>query len=215
MIKEILKGNNNPLKTENQSKKKTAASMKRKSKRINSVLNDFITFRKINPKKKTKPYLFEKTNSVKIIINKKKPKINYKQIDNLNKKNSLVDSNNSSIKRNIKNGIKRKNNENKSYTVQRTKDLLSWEMSNLNSVNFDERRSFLEKTLNRTEKISNKYLNDHIYNKLYHEEENENGCKKKKRIFAKNNDNDNNNDNLKFINNLEQEFEIRILKKKN
>ena len=51
MIKEILKGNNIPIKSENQSKKKTD-SMKGNTKRINSVLNDFISFRKINFKKK-------------------------------------------------------------------------------------------------------------------------------------------------------------------
>ena len=212
MIKEILKGNNNPLKTENKSKKKTA-SMKGKSKRINSVLNDFITFRKIDPKKKAEPYLFEKTNSVKIIINKKKQINNYKQLDNINKNENLAESNNS-IKRNIRNGLKIKDKEIKSYTVKRRKDISSSKISNLNSVNFDESRNFLEKSINRTEKISDKYLNDNIYNKLCSVEENENGCNKKKRIFAKKSDNNNYNDNLLFINNLEQEFEIRILKKK-
>ena len=211
MIKEILKGNNNPFKADNQNKKKIG-SMKGQSKRINSVLNDFITFRKINLKKNIKPYLFEKTNSVKIIISKKKPNNQLKNVKN-NNNNSLGDSKNS-FKKSIINGTKNNNQVNKSYTVKRKKDLSS-EISNLNSANFDERRSYLEKTINRTEKLSDKYLNDNffnIYSKPYNKEENGNGCNKKKKVFVRNNNNA--IENLMFINNLEQEFQIRILKKR-
>ena len=154
----------------------------------------------------------QKTNSVKIIISKKKPNNQLKNLKN-NNNNSLGDSKNS-FKKSIINGTKSNNQINKSYTVKRKKDL-STEISNLNSVNFDERRSYLEKTINRTEKISDKFLNDNffnIYSKPFNKEENGNGCSKKKKAFARNKDNA--LENLMFINNLEQEFQIRILKKK-
>ena len=212
MIKEILKGNNIPLKSENQSKKKTD-SMKGNTKRINSVLNDFISFRKINFKKKNiKPYLFEKTNSVKIFISTKKKNNSYKEINNKKKNNSLTNSS-ISIERNNRNKARKNTKENNTYTIKKKKDI-STELSNLNSVNF-EKSILLEKTINKVEKISDKYLKNHfninLNNKKFDEEENQNvNGSINKKIYLRNLK----FDNQMFISNLEQEFEIRFLKKK-
>lgn len=196
MIKEILKGNKINLKGENKIKNNNLKA-KDKDKRINSVLNNFLLFRKLNLTKRAKQNRFE--NIKNLIINKKNANSS-KKLSNAKKSNiTLTDSEKSNNRNLFYNKSSFRTND--SYTLKIKKDL-SRDISAANCINFDEKVSTLGNSsdkFNNTIKCDDKYIN---------EKENENGCGKKKNIFLKK------TDNTLFINNLEKEFEIRNLKKR-
>ena len=206
MIKEILKGNNIPKIEE---KKST------KNKLINSVLYNFIKYKKINLKKKSKKNIFEKTNSVKI-INPNKSNSNERN----NKTNTSSYSKLFNKRNNNTNIIKSYIRNNNSYTLKR-KNKLSREIStNINILNLEEKKIHTENIINKSNDLIKKYYKKYGNNdgdsergivKEY-EYENESGCRIKKNIFLKNFKL--NLNNKIFKNNLEKEFEIRCLKKK-
>ena len=203
MIKEILKGNKIILKEENKLKKNNTTNLKVKDKnrRINSVLNNYLLFKKINLTRKPKQNKFENTKSLKIIINKKNDNSSYKKLTANKSNNTLTDSNIYYNKSSIR--------TNYSYTLKSKKDI-SRELLNVNSINFDKKINTLQNSFNKlyTNEFKN-ISNQKIDNSFMNEEENENGCGKKKYIFLREID-----DNALFLNNLEQEFEIRCLKKR-
>ena len=203
MIKEILKGNKIILKEENKLKKNNTTNLKVKDKnrRINSVLNNYLLFKKINLTRKPKQNKFENTKSLKIIINKKNDNSSYKKLTSNKSNNTLTDSNIYYNKSSIR--------TNYSYTLKSKKDI-SRELLNVNSINFDKKINTLQNSFNKL--YTNEFKNissQKIDNSFMNEEENENGCGKKKYIFLREID-----DNALFLNNLEQEFEIRCLKKR-
>ena len=211
MIKEILKGNKIVSKEENKIKKNKNIP-KEKNRRINSVLNNFILFKKINLTKKPKQNMFENTKSLKIIINKKNAN-SYKKLSDA-KSNHTLGNSHFPKNRNINNNFKNNFRINNSYTLKRKKEL-SREITNVNSINFDEKLNSYQNSLNRSNDKSNdineqQHLNHKFESKKKKEAENENGCQKKKNIFLRNIK----QENEIFISNLEQEFEIRCLKKK-
>ena len=196
MIKEILRGNNIPLKEEIRSKKKSIV-IKPINKKINSVLNNFVKFNKINLRKRTNKNLIE-TNSMKIMLNKKFP--SQKKISGLNKnKNSSLINSEFFSNNNIKN--------NNSYNFRN--DEITREISlYINSFNEEEKKN---SNNNNSEK---KYLKTNekcnLKNTKNDEIENGNESQKKHNIYLSNNE----IDNRKFINNLEKEFQLKNLKKK-
>ena len=208
MIKEILKGSNIPIKEDIKLRKKSTdiISSKNESKKINSVLYNFIKYKKINLKKKSKKNIFEKANSAKTLINKNKSnEIN-------NKKNS---SSNSKLfnKKNITKAIKYNIPNNSSFTVKR-KERMSRDISaNVNSLNFEVEKILTESQANKSNDIIKEY--NKKYDNEEEENEYENGCSAQKNKYIK---------DLKILklrfnnkllmNNLEKEFEIRSLKKK-
>ena len=195
MIKEILRGNNIPLKEEIRSKKKSIV-IKPISKKINSVLNNFVKFNKINLRKRTDKNLIE-TNSMKIMLNKKFPSQKKISVLNKNKNSSLINSeffSNNNIKNN--NSFNFRNDE-----ITREISLY------INSFNKEEKKN----SNNNSEK---KYLKTNekcnLKNTKNDEIENGNESKKKHNIYLSNIE----IDNRKFINNLEKEFQLKNLKKK-
>ena len=188
MLKEILKGNKAPSKEKSSEKKQ-------KNRRINSVLNNFDLFKKINLNKKAFPKK-DKVSNFKLIIKKNNnKKIKYKQINPNKTKNSPYSRNN-------KNFL-----INNSCTIKRSIDKLN-SISNFKSFNFDtyEYRGML----NDQKLISSYNLN----NKEIKEKENENGnqnlYEKKSNVYL----NSAKSGDKLFINKLEQEFEVRCLKNK-
>ena len=199
MIKEILKGNNIPFKEQNHTKNNSQLIKVRK-KRINSVLNDFIKFKKTNLNHFSKQNLFEKTNSMKIFLNNKNHNNSYKKLNDIKKMKNLAKYRISNIRTNI-NKIKNNN----SYSLKRNKDISRDISSNINYYfNFDEKTISADNSLYKS---SNK--NKKIYFGIG-KVKNGKGSDKKKKINLQNIK----YDNELFINNLEQEFEIICLKKK-
>ena len=199
MIKEILKGNNIPFKEQNHTKNNSQLIKVRK-KRINSVLNDFIKFKKTNLNHFSKQNLFEKTNSMKIFLNNKNHNNSYKKLNDIKKMKNLAKYRISNIRTNI-NKIKNNN----SYSLKRNKDISRDISSNINYYfNFDEKTISADNSLYKS---SNK--NKKIYFGIG-KVKNGKGSDKKKKIKLQNIK----YDNELFINNLEQEFEIICLKKK-
>ena len=188
MLKEILKGNKNP------SKEKTAEK-KQRNRRINSVLNNFDLFKKINLNKKTLQKK-DKVNSNKLIIKNNSKKMKQKQINSnelttspysRNKNNNLLINNSCSFKSCI--------------------DKLN-SISNFKSYNFD--------TYEYIDVLNDKNLvsSYNLRNNEIEEKENQNGnqtlYERKSNVYL----NSAKNNSKLFTNNLEQEFEIRCLKKK-
>jgi hypothetical protein len=196
MLKEILKGSKINLKGENKIKNNNSKA-KDKDKRINSVLNNFLLFRKLNLAKRTKQNRFENLKS--LIINKKNANSSQKLTDTKKSNITLTDSEKSNNRNLYYN--KSSFRTNYSYNLKSKKDL-SRDISTANIINFDEKVNTLGNSFDKftnTIKYDDKYIN---------EKENENGCGKKRNIFLKN------VDNTLFIKNLEKEFEIRYLQKK-
>ena len=206
MIKEILKGNNIPIKTDLKFSKKSSKEItNNKNRRINSVLYNFIKYKKIYLKKKSIKNIFEKANSAKAIINKNKPN------ESDNKNNS---SSNSKLfkKNNNSNIIKLNKRNNNTFTVKR-KNKISREIStNINSLNFEEKKILTENYRNKSNNIIleyDKFDGDDWKNQY------QNGCLTQKHKYAKDFKISKSSFNSKLLlNNLEQEFEIRCLKKK-
>ena len=195
MIKEILKGKNIPLKEEKHSKKKSII-IKPPCKKINSVLNNFIKFNKITLKKRANKNIYE-TNSMKILLNKKYP--SQKKIGSLskNKNNSLINSDFYS-NNNIKNN----------YSYNFRNDEISREISiYINSYNLEDNKSDDKNSEKKAVKTDEKC---NLKEKKSEEMENGNECNNKHKIYLSNIE----MDNRKFINNLENEFQLRNLKKK-
>ena len=186
MLKELIKENK-------KNSKEKSIEKKQKNRRMNSVLNNFDLFKKINIKKK--PLEEEgKVNSYKLIINNNN-KIRQKKI-NSNKTNISpysMSNNNFSI--------------NNSYSIKRNIDKSNC-ISSFKSLNFytnESRDMFKKRNL-----MSNYNLN----NNEIKEKENQNG---NLNLYENNNNiylNSAKNTNNAFINHLDQEFEIRRLKKK-
>ena len=207
MIKEILKGNNIPIKTDLKfSKKSNKEITNNKNRRINSVLYNFIKYKKINLKKKSINNIFEKANSAKAIINKNKPN------DSDNKNNS---SSNSKLykKKNNSNIIKLNIRDNNTFTIKR-KNKISREISNnINSLNFEEKKIFTENYRNKSNNIILEY--DKKFDGDDWKNQYQNGCLTQKHKYAKDFKISKSSFNNKLLlNNLKQEFEIRCLKKK-
>ena len=187
MLKELL-GNKNPSK---EKEKEKSVEKKQKNRRINSVLNNFDLFKKINTKKR----LIQKegkVNNFKLIQkNENNKKIIQKQI---NSKSSYSRNNNNFI-------------INSSCSIRRNIDKLN-SISNFKSFNFDA--SEYQSLLKKKDLMSNYSL----YNSNIKEKENQSG---NQNLYENNNNiylNSVKNANEFFINNLDQEFEIRSLKKK-
>ena len=188
MLKDLLKGNKN-------SSKEKSLEKKLKNRRMNSVLNNFDLFKKINIKKRPLQKE-EKVNSFKLIIkNSNNKKIEQKKIIS-NKKNNSPYS--------------RSNNNfliNNSCSIRRNIDKLNC-ISNFKSFHFDtsEYRNLL--------KDKNLLSNYNLNNNEIKEKENQNG---NQNLYENHNNiylNSAKNTNNAFINHLDQEFEIRHLKKK-
>ena len=188
MLKEILKGNKNPS-------KEKSAEKKQRNRRINSVLNNnFDLFKKINLNKKILPKK-DKVNCFKLII-KNSNKIKQKQT-NSNKLNSSPYSRN-------------KNNNllfNNSCTFKRSIDKLN-SISNFKTFNFDT-YEYLGK-LNEKNLLSSYNIRNNEREGKENENENQNLYERRSNVYL----NSTKNGDKLFINNLEQEFEIRRLKKK-
>ena len=187
MLKELLKGNKN-------SSKEKSLEKKQKNRRMNSVLNNFDLFKKINIKKR--PLQKEgKVNSFKLIIkNSNNKKIEQKKIISNKTNNSPYSRRNKKIL------------INSSCSIRRNFDKLNC-ISNCKSFHFDTneyRDKVKEKNLMSNYNLSNNEIkekeNQNFNQNLY---ENHN-------IYL----NSAKNTNNAFINHLDQEFEIRHLKKK-
>jgi hypothetical protein len=187
MLKELLKGNKN-------SSKEKSLEKKQKNRRMNSVLNNFDLFKKINIKKR--PLQKEgKVNSFKFIIkNSNNKKIEQKKIISNKKNNSPYSSRNKKIL------------INSSCSIRRNFDKLNC-ISNCKSFYFDTneyRDKVKEKNLMSNYNLSNNEIKEkenQNYNQNLYENHN---------IYL----NSAKNTNNVFINHLDQEFEIRHLKKK-
>ena len=190
MLKEILKGNKNPS-------KEKSAEKKQRNRRINSVLNNFDLFKKINLNKKALLKKNDTINSFKLILKKNNSKkMQQKQI-NSNKLGSSPYSRN-------------KNNNlliNNSCAIKRSIDKLN-SISNFKSFNFDT-NEYLD--LDNGKYLLSSY---NLRNNEIEEKENQNGNQNlyetKSNVYL----NSAKYGEKLFINNLEQEFEIRCLKKK-
>ena len=187
MLKELLKGNKN-------SSKEKSLEKKQKNRRMNSVLNNFDLFKKINIKKR--PLQKEgKVNSFKLIIkNSNNKKIEQKKIISNKTNNSPYSRRNKKIL------------INSSCSIRRNFDKLNC-ISNCKSFHFDTneyRDKVKEKNLMSNYNLSNNEIkekeNQNFNQNLY---ENHN-------IYL----NSAKNTNNAFISHLDQEFEIRHLKKK-
>ena len=214
MIKEILQGNNNS-REEPLTKRSNILFEKNinKNRRMNSVLNNFTIFKKISLKKKSVPNQLEKNNSLKIILANKNSNRNMKKISQTKSNNSISSSQMTSYKNHS--NSQSINNIFNSCSLKR-KNEISKEISSRKSLNFEERINSYENSLNSASNIRKKYfrkninLDDGMYEMGAEENESENGCNKNKKIYIKNLK----YENKLFLNNLEQEFEIRCLKKK-
>ena len=193
MIKEILKGNNIPN------------ISKFRAKKINSVLTNFIKSKRINFKKKTIQSLFEKANSMKIILAKQSQQYSQKK-SNIIEKNKNYSSSYSRIGKN-RNSINIKNSN--SYSLRRRNDLSYNTPLNLKCIYFEEKKISEENFINKSNDF---FLKNNIRNKKFEQTESENGKQEpnKKNVYLKNTK----FDNFLFLSNLEREFEIRRLKKK-
>ena len=187
MLKELLKGNKN-------SSKEKSLEKKQKNRRMNSVLNNFDLFKKINIKKR--PLQKEgKVNSFKLIIkNSNNKKIEQKKIISNKTNNSPYSRRNKKIL------------INSSCSIRRNFDKLNC-ISNCKSFQFDTneyRDKVKEKNLMSNYNLSNNEIKEkenQNYNQNLYENHN---------IYL----NSAKNTNNVFINHLDQEFEIRHLKKK-
>ena len=187
MLKELLKGNKN-------SSKEKSLEKKQKNRRMNSVLNNFDLFKKINIKKR--PLQKEgKVNSFKLIIkNSNNKKIEQKKIISNKTNNSPYSRRNKTIL------------INSSCSIRRNFDKLNC-ISNCKSFYFDTneyRDKVKEKNLMSNYNLSNNEIKEkenQNYNQNLYENHN---------IYL----NSAKNTNNVFINHLDQEFEIRHLKKK-
>ena len=187
MLKELLKGNKN-------SSKEKSLEKKQKNRRMNSVLNNFDLFKKINIKKR--PLQKEgKVNSFKLIIkNSNNKKIEQKKIISNKTNNSPYSRRNKKIL------------INSSCSIRRNFDKLNC-ISNCKSFHFDTneyRDKVKEKNLMSNYNLSNNEIKEkenQNYNQNLYENHN---------IYL----NSAKNTNNVFINHLDQEFEIRHLKKK-
>ena len=188
MLKDLLKGNKN-------SSKEKSLEKKHKNRRMNSVLNNFDLFKKINIKKRPLQKE-EKVNSFKLIIkNSNNKKIEQKKIIS-NK------TNNSPYSRSNNNFL-----INNSCSIRRNIDKLNC-ISNFNSFHFDTseyRNMFKDKNL-----LSNYNLNNNEIKEKENQNVNQNLYENHNNIYL----NSAKNTNNAFINHLDQEFEIRRLKKK-
>ena len=204
MIKEILKGNHIPIRKDLKfSKKHNEEIANNKNKKLNSVLYNFIKYKKINLKKRSK--VFEKANSAKAILIKNK--LNYLDKKNLSLSNSRLfnkKGNSKILKINLRNQ--------NSFTIKRKNKKSPEASTNINSLNFEGKKILTENFQNKAKNIILEYDKkfDDDWKKAY-----QNGNLTQKHKYAK----DfkilkTSFDNRLFINNLEQEFEIRYLKKK-
>ena len=188
MLKDLLKGNKN-------TSKEKSLEKKHKNRRMNSVLNNFDLFKKINIKKRPLQKE-EKVNSFKLIIkNSNNKKIEQKKIIS-NK------TNNSPYSRSNNNFL-----INNSCSIRRNIDKLNC-ISNFNSFHFDTseyRNMFKDKNL-----LSNYNLNNNEIKEKENQNVNQNLYENHNNIYL----NSAKNTNNAFINHLDQEFEIRRLKKK-
>ena len=187
MLKEILKGNKNPS-------KEKSAEKKQRNRRINSVLNNFDLFKKINLNKKGLQKN-DKVNSFKLII-KNSTKIKQKQINSNKLKTSPYSRN--------------KNNNlliNNSCTFKRSIDKLN-SISNFKSYNFDT-YEYMD-MLNEKNLISTYNLRNNEIDGKENQNGNQNLYERKSNVYL----NSAKNGDKLFINNLEKEIEIRCLKKK-
>ena len=188
MLKELLNENKN-------SSKEKSLEKKQKNRRMNSIINSFDLFKKINLKKR--PLHKEgKVKSFKLIIkNNNTKKIEQKRI-NPNKANNSPNS--------------RSNNNfliNGSCSIRRNIDKLNG-ISNFKSYNFNTSEyqdMLIEKNL-----MSNYILNDNEIIDKENQNINQNFYENNNNIYL----NSTKNTNNVFINRLDQEFEIRCLKKK-
>ena len=188
MLKDLLKGNKN-------TSKEKSLEKKHKNRRMNSVLNNFDLFKKINIKKRPLQKE-EKVNSFKLIIkNSNNKKIEQKKIIS-NK------TNNSPYSRSNNNFL-----INNSCSIRRNIDKLNC-ISNFNSFHFDTseyRNMFKDKNL-----LSNYNLNNNEIKEKENQNVNQNLYENHNNIYL----NSAKNTNNAFINHLDQEIEIRRLKKK-
>ena len=188
MLKELLNENKN-------SSKEKSLEKKQKNRRMNSIINSFDLFKKINLKKR--PLQKEgKVKSFKLIIkNKNTKKIEQKRV-NPNK------ANNSPYSRSNNNFL-----INASCSIRRNIDELNG-ISNFKSYNFNTSEyqdMLIEKNL-----MSDYILNDNEIIDKENQNINQNFYENNNNIYLYSAKNTNN----VFINHLDQEFEIRCLKKK-
>ena len=191
MLKEILKGNKN-------SSKEKSTEKKQRNRRINSVLNNFDLFKKINLNKKAL-HKKDKIKNFKLTIkNSNKKKIQQKQMNSNKLKNSPYSRN--------KNSILLTTN---SCTFKRCIDKLNY-ISSFKSFNFDSYEypdMQNEKNLISSFNLRNNEIDD---KENMNENGNQNLYERKSNVYL----NSAKSGNKLFINNLDQEFEIRCLKKK-
>ena len=197
MIKEILKGINIIPKKENS--KKYSELIQIKNKRINSVLNNFILFKKISLKKKSKKNLLEKANSAKAILNKKNSS-SYKKLNTNFKIDTPINQ------RNMQNKDKNIINNN-SYSLKRKTDILR-EIPNMESFYLGEKINSFENSIEKKSNLKERNYSNILENTTNEFEENGNKSMKRKKLYLKNVK----YDNQIFRNNLAKEFEIRCLK---
>ena len=187
MLKELIKGNKN-------NSKEKSVEIRYKNRRMNSVLNNFDLFKKINIKKKPLEKK-EKVNSFKLIIkNNNNKKIRQNKINSSKTLNSPCSRNNNVL-------------INNSCSIKRDIDKLN-HISYYKSFNFGT--SEYREMLKKRNLISNYYLNNNEIKEKENQNENQNLYENNNNIYL----NSAKNKNNAFINHLDQEFEIRCLKKK-